>query len=378
MQMKTERKFFFPIKSIIIFGAVSAIAIGIFPNVANASEAPLNLGSASSYAVLANAAITSATSSLITGSAGGDLGVGGATAPTGEINKSGAAILGGSAISALTSAAAALSEERAGTVTGVELGGGRIISPGAYTNPALDINGVLTLDGAGDSNAVFIFRSASTLVTGTSSSVLLVNGAQACNVFWQVGSSATLGTSSTIVGHVIASASISTGANSQVNGQLIAVTAAITLGGTTVVNNSCSAPIVIAPVATPTPSVEVVTPVPSTSPIATPVESPVDTATATPLATTEATPVPSVTPTVEPVTPEATATATATPTAIPLATETPVVIPIEEVTEEIETVTTTGGKLPVTASPWTNLLVLAGGLILIGGFSFKYRKSMQK
>jgi hypothetical protein len=150
----------------------------------------------------------------------------------------------------MTSASTALSDNRAGTVTVVELGAGRTITAGAYSGGSLEVNGALTLDGQGNADAVFIFRSASTLITGASSSVTLSNGAQACNVYWQVGSSATLGASATMSGHVIALASISTGLASTVNGQLIATTGAVTLGGTTINNATCTAP-VVAPVVVP-------------------------------------------------------------------------------------------------------------------------------
>jgi hypothetical protein len=149
----------------------------------------------------------------------------------------------------MTSASTALSDIRVGSATVVELGNGRTITPGAYTNGTLEINGALTLDAQGNADAVFIFRASTTLTTGTSSSVLLTGGAQACNVFWQVGSSATLGATSTIAGHVIALTSISTGLGSTVNGQLIATTGAVTLGGTTINNPACAAP-VVAPVVT--------------------------------------------------------------------------------------------------------------------------------
>jgi hypothetical protein len=161
----------------------------------------------------------------------------------------------------MTSASSALADIRSSTPTVIELGAGRTITPGAYSGGTLEVNGALTLNGGGDANAVFIFRSAATLVTGTGSSVNLTNGAQACNVYWQVGSSATLGASSTMVGHVIALASISTGLASTVNGQLIATTGGVTLGGTTITNNSCAAPVVVAtPVAT-------IAPVVATAPV---------------------------------------------------------------------------------------------------------------
>jgi type VI secretion system secreted protein VgrG len=257
-----------------------AFAVTFFPSAAQAAEAPLSMGTASTYGVLANTAVTSATASGITGTAGSDIGVGGATAPTGVITTSGATILGGASITALTAASGALADNRGGTVTGVELGGTTKL-PGAYNNPTLGITGTLTLDGLGDSAAVFIFRADSTLITAASSSVILTNGAQACNVFWQVGSSATLGASSTMVGHVIAYASISTGASTTIAGQLIATTAAVTLGGSTIQNNSC------------------VTPTPTPTPTATATPTPTATATPTPTATTPAVPTP-VTPTEAP------------------------------------------------------------------------------
>lgn len=228
--------------SLIFVGSIIVMGLGYLSIPAHAVESPLTLGTSSTYGVLASSAVTSATPSGITGTAGTDIGVGGATAPTGTITTAGTQVLGGASLAALTAASNALADNRGGTVTVVELGAGRTITPGAYTGGTLEINGTLTLDAGGASNSVFIFRASSTLITGVSSNVVLTNGAQACNVFWQVGSSATLGGSSSISGHVIAQASISTGASSTVNGQLVAVTGAVTLGGTTIVNNNCTTP----------------------------------------------------------------------------------------------------------------------------------------
>jgi hypothetical protein len=242
------------IKHFLTLTSVLALGAGFITSTAQAAEAPLTMGTASTYGVLAFTGVTAANPSGVSGTAGGDIGVGDATPPTGTITRSGSLVLGGtSSTSALPAAAVALADNRGGTSTVVELGAGRTITPGAYTGGTLEVNGTLTLNGGGSETSVFIFRSAATLVTGTGSSVVLTNGAQACNVFWQVGSSATLGASSTIVGHVIASSSISTGASSTVSGQLVAINGAVTLGGTSVVNNSCSAP--AAPAATATPVV---------------------------------------------------------------------------------------------------------------------------
>lgn len=226
-------------KKILTVGSVIALCIAVVPNIASAAEAPLSLATASTYGVLASSSITSASASTVTGTAGGDVGVSAGSAPTGSLTFSGSLVMAGASVAAMTSASTALSDNRGGTATVVELGAGRTITPGAYTGGTLEINGNLTLDAQGDANAVFIFRSAATLVTGTSSTVTLAGGAQACNVFWQIGSSATLGASSNIAGHVIALASISTGAASTVRGQLIATTGSITLGGTTITNTAC-------------------------------------------------------------------------------------------------------------------------------------------
>jgi type VI secretion system secreted protein VgrG len=340
------------------------------------------MGTASTYGVLASSAVTSATASGITGTAGSDIGVGGATAPTGVITTSGTTVLGGSSLTALTAASAALSDNRGGTVTGVELGG-TTKSPGAYNNPTLGITGTLTLNGLGDASAVFIFRADSTLITAASSSVVLTNGAQACNVFWQVGSSATLGATSTMVGHVIAYASISTGASTTIQGQLIATTAAVTLGGSTIQNDGCVTPtptpvatVAPTPVATVAPT-PVVTPTPT--PIATVAPTPVVTPTPTPVVTP--TPTPVVTPTPTPVvTPVATVEPTPTPTVEPTpeATKNPTPEENERVTPEPVTTTETGGLLPTTSAPWGNVLLFGGVLIALGAAVFGARKVMNR
>jgi len=119
----------------------------------------------------------------------------------------------------------------------VELGG-TTLTPGVYASSAgtFGINGNLTLDAQGDPNAVFIFKAASTLITASASAsrVVLVNGAQAANVIWVVGSSATLGTSSLLRGSILAQASITVTTGVTVDGRLLARTAAVTLDTATI------------------------------------------------------------------------------------------------------------------------------------------------
>ena len=89
--------------------------------------------------------------------------------------------------------------------------GGRTLGAGVYHNPTLGLTSTVTLDGAGDPDSVWIFQADSTLITGSGAGarVALINGADPCNVFWKVGSSATLGASTTFVGTIMALTSIS-------------------------------------------------------------------------------------------------------------------------------------------------------------------------
>jgi hypothetical protein len=147
--------------------------------------------------------------------------------------------LGGASVTALSDANTAFTDVRASTALPVELGG-TTITDGSYSGGTFGLTGTLTLDGQNGPSSVFIVRTTTTLITAAARQVLLINGAQACNVFWKIGSSATLGASSTTVGHLIAAVSIDTGATTTLNGQLIALTGAVTLGGTNILNNSCT------------------------------------------------------------------------------------------------------------------------------------------
>ena len=103
--------------------------------------------------------------------------------------------------------------------------------PGVYNSAdgTFGITGTVTLDGQGDPNAVFIFQMQSTLTTASSSIVFLTNGTHSCNVFWQVGSSATIGTSSSFVGTILALTSITLTTNATVDGRVLARNGAVTM-----------------------------------------------------------------------------------------------------------------------------------------------------
>lgn len=130
-----------------------------------------------------------------------------------------------------------------------DLGGGETLTPGVYsedsTPDSLAITGQLTLDGGGDPNAVFIFQSDSTLITASNSEIILINGAQSCNVFWQVGSSATLGTNSVFAGTILALTSITDSGGSTVDGRLLARNGAVSLNNTDITVSTCAPALVL-------------------------------------------------------------------------------------------------------------------------------------
>ncbi|KAF2006066.1 hypothetical protein P154DRAFT_416116, partial [Amniculicola lignicola CBS 123094] len=113
--------------------------------------------------------------------------------------------------------------------TGSDLGGQTLVA-GVYTAASsVGLTGMLTLDAQNNPNAEFVFQIGSTLITSTSSSVALINGARPCKVFWQVGSSATLGAGTIFKGNILASTSISLNNGVTVDGSLYALTGAVTL-----------------------------------------------------------------------------------------------------------------------------------------------------
>jgi type VI secretion system secreted protein VgrG len=114
-------------------------------------------------------------------------------------------------------------------LTGQDLGT-LVLMPGVYKfDSSAQLTGTLTLNGNGDSNARFDFQIGSTLTTASSSSILLINGAQAGNVFWQVGSSATLGTGTSFDGSILADQSITLNTGASMDGRALALNAAVTL-----------------------------------------------------------------------------------------------------------------------------------------------------
>jgi LPXTG-motif cell wall-anchored protein len=130
---------------------------------------------------------------------------------------------------------------------------GQTLIPGVYAATAkapLALSGQLVLDGQGNSDAVFIFQTDSTLITSSGSTIALINGASECNVFWQVGSSATLGSGSFFVGTILALTSITVETSTVVHGRALARNGAVTLDDNVFTQPSCEPATDLTPTAT--------------------------------------------------------------------------------------------------------------------------------
>lgn len=193
------------------------------------------LGSAEDFAVLAGSTVTNTGPTVVTG----DLGVSPGTAVTGfppGIVSQGTIHLNDAvaqqAQTDLTTAYTTLAGLPCGTdLTGQDLGTlVAPLTPGVYCfSSSAQLTGTLTLDAQGDPDAEFIFQIGSTLTTASGSRVEVINGGTGCNVYWQVGSSATLGTTTSLVGNILAQASITLTTGANLEGRALARTEAVTL-----------------------------------------------------------------------------------------------------------------------------------------------------
>jgi hypothetical protein len=206
---------------------------------ASACQAPVSLGTAADFDVLAGSTVTNAGATTLTG---GDLGLSPGTSVTGspQVISPAMTIINGAAVQAQADLGVAYSYAAGlpgAALLPVDLSG-LTLSPGLYsTTAAASLGGTLTLDAQGDANAVWVFQIGSALTTLGSTEVVLANGAQAKNVFWEVGSSATLGTNSAFAGTIMASASITLETGATLQGRALAMNAAVTL-----VSNTITAP----------------------------------------------------------------------------------------------------------------------------------------
>ncbi len=224
---------------LIAFGAVA-----LTPSNANAAATAVGLGTADSYGVLGGQSVTNTGPSVVSG----DLGVSPGSAISGfppgtvlgTIHQNDAHAAGAQAdlTTAYNNAAGQACDDN---LTGQDLGGLTLV-PGVYCfNSSAQLTGDLTLDAEGDPNAVWVFQIGSTLTTASSSNVNLINGASPCNVFWQVGSSATLGTDTDFVGTIMALTSITLNTGADINGRALARNGSVTMDTNDVDASNCAA-----------------------------------------------------------------------------------------------------------------------------------------
>jgi hypothetical protein len=210
--------------TVLVLGCVT-----LFCGASSAVAQPL-----SSFAVLGGSTVTNTNTPTIVS---GNLGVSPGSAVTGFPP---GIVVGGTIHAADSVAASAqteltqlylnLANQPCNTVlTGQDLGG-KTLTPGVYCfSTSAQLTGTLTLDAQGNPNALFIFQIGSTLTTASASSVLLINSASSCGVFWQVGSSATLGTGTALAGSIVALTSITLNTGASLTGRALARNGAVTL-----------------------------------------------------------------------------------------------------------------------------------------------------
>jgi hypothetical protein len=222
---------------------------------AQAAATSVPLATAGNFDVLAGTTVTNTGPTVIQGSA--SVGVSPGTAvtgfPPGIIKAPGtihaADATAGQAQSDLTTGYNAAASE--GPVSDISSDlGGQELTPGVYHSGSSISLGIgksgtgltLTLNGENNPEAVFVFQAGSTLTTASASQVKLVNGAQSCNIFWQIGSSAMLASGSHFVGTVLALTSISVDTNTSISGRVLARNGAVTLDDDVITKPTCATP----------------------------------------------------------------------------------------------------------------------------------------
>lgn len=238
---------------------VVSVALTALVSVASpaAAQTAPSLGNAGPYAVLGGSTVTNTGSTVLTG----DLGVSPGSAITGFppgtltgfTHAANAQALAGQ--TDVTAAYDSLSSQACtSNRTGQDLGG-LTLTPGVYCfDSSAQLTGTLTLNGLGNSASVFIFKTGSTLTTASGARVTAINdGSGMCNVFWRIGSSATLGTTTQFAGNILALTSITLNTGANMLGRALARNGAVTLDSNQVAISTCAASTTPTPSPSPTP-----------------------------------------------------------------------------------------------------------------------------
>jgi hypothetical protein len=218
-------------KHVSLLASVGFAALLCVGSSALAATAP-PLGTTQTFAILGGSTVTNTGSSVLTGDLGAWPGLAITGFPPGTVSgtthKGDAVAL--QAQSDLITAYNVLAGEAYDTdLTGQDLGG-LTLTPGTYRfSSSAQLTGTLTLNAQGNPNAVFVFQIGSTLTTASNSVVGFINGGSNCKVFWQIGSSATLGTGTTFAGSILALTSVTLNTSASVSGRVLARNGAVTL-----------------------------------------------------------------------------------------------------------------------------------------------------
>lgn len=213
------------------------------PAVGMAAQPPVNLGTTASFAVLGGQTVTNTGPSVLIGDLGVSPGTSITNFPPGTVNAPYAIHNNdGVANQAQLDLTTAFNDAAGRTpftdLSGQDLGG-MTLKRGIYRfSSSAQLTGTLTLDAEGDPDAVFIFQIGTTLTTASNATVNPINGARFCRVFWKVDS-ATLGTSTSFVGHILALTTITANTNATVQGQLLARNGAVNLDTNIITNDIC-------------------------------------------------------------------------------------------------------------------------------------------
>jgi hypothetical protein len=211
----------------------ATVAFGLFFFGASPAMAQISLGTAQSFGVLAGSTVTNTGATSVTGNLGVSPGTSVTGFPPGVVT--GGTIHLNDAVAAqaqsdvTTAYNAILGTACTVDLTGQDLGG-LTLTPGVYCfSSSAQLTGTLTLNALGNANALFIFKIGSTLTTASSSTVQVINPGTNCNIFWQVGSSATLGTGTSFIGNILALTSITLTTGANVSGRVLARNGAVTM-----------------------------------------------------------------------------------------------------------------------------------------------------